>query len=359
MIKRIDRYLLTYFFAALFVVVAAIGLTIIAINAVEELRDFVDHNVPMLTILEYYTYFGGWVIKSFFPMFVLLAILFSISILARRHEILAMKATGLSLYRITAPLFIVTMFLAAAHFYYSEYVYPPANKKRLEIKEFTIEKKSKRALDRVHNIYRQISKGYFYTIGSFNVERREGSDLKIYRARSNRLSEVITAAQIKYVDHRWIASDGVIRTFDNKGESFRRFEAIELPDIEEKPDDFSRRIGKPEDMGYVELARYIDLMKRTGAPYLRESIDLDVKLAFPLSSCIVVLICIPFASNPRRGSIAVSFALGTVISLVYFVMFRTLQSAGYNEKVPKELAVWGVNGLFFLVGVISMWRARK
>ena len=100
-------------------------------------------------------------------------------------------------------------------------------------------------------------------------------------------------------------------------------------------------------------------MKRTGGPHVRESIDLDLKMAYPLSSCIVVLICIPFASNPRRGGIAVSFALGTLVSLIYFVALRSLQSAGYNEKVPKELAVWGVNGLFFLVGLIAMWRARK
>ena len=89
MIKRIDRYLLKHFFAALLVVMAAIGITIISINAVEELRDFVDHQVPLLKILEYYVYFGGWVVKSFFPMFILLAVLFSVSILARRQELLA------------------------------------------------------------------------------------------------------------------------------------------------------------------------------------------------------------------------------------------------------------------------------
>lgn len=359
MIKIIDRYLLKHFFAALFVVIAAIGITIISINAVEELRDFVDHQVPLLKILEYYVYFGGWVVKSFFPMFILLAVLFSVSILARRQELLAMKATGLSLYRISAPIILTTLILAGGHFWYNEYVYPPANRKRLEIKNFTIEKRSKRSINRVHNIYRQISKGYFYTIGSFNVERRTGTELRVYRSEGNRLREIITADQIEYVDAIWLASDGVVRTFDSTGETFREFPTMQLRDILEVPEDFSKRIGKPEDMGYDELKRYIELMKRTGGPHVRESIDLDVKLAFPLSSCIVVLICIPFASNPRRGGIAVSFALGTLVSLMYFVMFRSLQSMGYNEKVPKELAVWGVNGLFFLVGLIAMWRARK
>ncbi|HWR83679.1 MAG TPA: LptF/LptG family permease, partial [Candidatus Deferrimicrobium sp.] len=125
------------------------------------------------------------------------------------------------------------------------------------------------------------------------------------------------------------------------------------------PDDFARPIGKPEDMGYMELKAYIDLMKRTGGPYLREAIDLDIKLAYPMASVIVVLVSIPFAANPRRSGIAVSIAIGALVSLVYFVLFRVLQSAGYNERVPPEVAVWGVNALFLLVGLIAIVKAKK
>ena len=109
MFAKIDRYLIRYFFVSFFVVAVAIGLTIIVINMVQDLRNFIDHKVPIAEILEYYVYFGGWVIKSFFPVFVLLAALFSISMLARKNEILAMKASGLSLYRIALPLLITSI----------------------------------------------------------------------------------------------------------------------------------------------------------------------------------------------------------------------------------------------------------
>jgi LPS export ABC transporter permease LptG len=359
MIKRIDLYLLKSFFLSLMVVTVAVGITIIVINIVEELRDFIDHKVPLLSIAEYYLYFGGWVIKSFMPMFVLLATLFSVSIMARRNELLAMKTSGLSLYRITLPYLLAAMLLSIGHLYYNEYLYPPANKRRLEIKEFTIEKRSKQRLKHVSNIYRQIRPGYFYTVASFNIDRAEGRDLKVYKTDQNRLSQIITASMIHYRDHQWLARDGMIRMFDSAGESFSEFVEMPLADIQDKPEDFSKRIGKPEDMSYDELKAYIELMKRTGGPYLRESIDLDIKLSYPLASVIVVLISIPFASNPRRGGIAVSIAAGALISLVYFVLFRVLQSAGYNERVPRELAVWGVNGLFFVVGLAAMVKAKK
>lgn len=360
MIKKIDLYLLRYFFFYLAIVVTAFGLTFCIINLIEGLRDFIDHKVPLTTILQYYVYFFGWVIKSFLPMFILLAALFAISSLSRRNEILAMKASGLSLYRLTLPILITVMIISGGHFYYNEIIYPPWNKRRLEIKNFTIKQKSKRTFTRQKDIYRQIEPGYFYTIGTFNVERQEGRNFRLYQSQNNRLSRIITSEHIDYRDSHWFARKGVERIFtDRPGLTFLEFDSMMLPDIEEKPEDFAKRLGKPEDMGYRELQSYIDLMKRTGGPYLREKIDLQIKIAFPLASVIVVLICIPYAANPRRGGIAVSIAIGALISLIYFISFRILQSAGYSEKVSEPVAVWGINSLFFVVGIVSILKARK
>jgi lipopolysaccharide export LptBFGC system permease protein LptF len=41
------------------------------------------------------------------------------------------------------------------------------------------------------------------------------------------------------------------------------------------------------------------------------------------------------------------------------VAFRMLQSAGWNGKIPEEIAAWSVNAVFLLIGIILMWRAPK
>ncbi|RKX28115.1 MAG: hypothetical protein DRP47_05145 [Candidatus Zixiibacteriota bacterium] len=358
--KKIDLYLMKSFFTSLLVVTISFTLIIIIINVIEELRDFVDHEVPLVKIAEYYFYWCGWVLKSFLAMFILIATLFSVSILARHKEVLAMKASGLSLYRMALPYLVVTLLLAAGHFYYNEYIYPPANKRRLEIKQYTIEKHSRASDAQVSNIYRQVRPGYFYTMSRFNADRMEGRDLKVYVTENDRMERVITAPTLVYRDHKWLARNGSERIFSSdSSETFREFDVLILSDIRDNPKDLAKRIGKPEDMGIEELKGYINLMKRTGGPYAREAVDLGIKYSFPLASFIVVLLSIPFASNPRRGGIAVSISVGALISLFYFVLFRILQSAGYNEKIPRELAIWGVNGLFFIVGVITMLKARK
>lgn len=357
---KLDRYILTLFIQALIVVTIALGATIIIINMVEELRDFFDHDVPLAQILEYYLYYGGWVIKTFLPMFVLLAVLFSVSLLARRNEILAMKAGGRSLYRITLPLLLISIAIAGAHFYYNEFFFPPANQKRVEMKAYIIEAQSRKSHLLARNIYRQIKPGYFYTIGNFNVAKRNGSVFRLYLSENNQLKRLVVADKIIYEDFVFKAVHGEDRLFeDGASVSFESFDTLDIADIKDKPDDFARKVAGPEEMSLGELVEYIALMKRTGAPYLKELVNLKTKFAFPLSSAIVVLISVPLAANPRKGGVAVSFAVGALISLVYFVLFKTSMATAYSGKIPVEVGVWGVNTLFLATGVVLMIKARK
>jgi len=359
MIKTLDKYLLRYFVGALLILTIGFGILIIAINMVEELRDFIDHDVAFSNIFIYYIYFAGWIIKSFLPVFILLAALTSIGILARRNEILAMKAGGLSLYRIAMPLLIFTFILSVAHIYYNEVIFPPANEKRIEMKEFTIKKRSKKATLSARNIYRQVNPELFFVVRNYDIPRREGTEVKIFRSSEDKLVELITAQKIRYTSRGWMLYDGVSRMFADTAETFTTFDSLSAAYIKDKPSDFERPLGKPEDMGYDELSHYVKVMKRTGAPYVRELVDLKFKISYPFASFIVILICVPIASNPKRGGIAISFALGAGIALLYFVCFKVIQSFGYNERLNPDIAAWLINGIFLAVGLVIMLRARK
>ncbi|MEP0829211.1 MAG: YjgP/YjgQ family permease [bacterium] len=359
MLKVVDRYLLRHFIAALLLVAFAFGILIVIINMIEELRDFIDNRVPLLEVVTYYAYFAGWILKSFLPVFVLLAALISIGILARRNEILAMKTSGLSLYRIAAPLLIFSFLLSLGHIYYNEFIFPEPNKRRVEMKEYTIKKRPRESRETSRNIYRQVSKDLFFIINTYNVAAREGAEIKLYRSVENRLTEFITAKKIRYTEHNWMLYDGVRRVFGDSSEAYFTFDSLSAAYIQDKPSDFEVPLGKPEDMGYRELERYIELMRRTGGPYRRELVDLKIKLAFPFSSFIVILICVPIASNPKRGGIAVSFALGAGIALLYFVAFKLTQSFGYNEKLSPDVAAWSINAAFFLVGLVILITSKK
>ncbi len=359
MMKVLDKYLLRYFIVSLIMIGIGIGVLIVAINMIEELRSFIDNDVSIVDIMIYYTYFAGWIVKSFLPVFVLLAALTSIGILARRNELLAMKSNGISLYRIAAPILVFTFILSLAHIYYNEIIFPPANKKRVEINEYTIKKRSRASRLRAQDLYRQVNKNLFFVIRSYDIPRQEGKQIKIYKAKDGRLAELITAQKIVYTSRNWMLYDGVRRIFTDSTEQFDEFDSLSAAFIEDKPSDFERPLGQPEDMGYEELKNYIKVMKRTGGPYLRELVDLKFKLSYPFASFIVILICIPIASNPKRGGIAFSIAVGAGIALLYFVSFKVLQSLGYNGKLSPDLAAWLINIIFLAVGLVIIIKTPK
>jgi lipopolysaccharide export system permease protein len=245
------------------------------------------------------------------------------------------------------------------HIYYNEIIFPEPNKRRVEMKEYTIKKRSTSARRLANNIYRQINKDLFFTIGSYSIPKMEGKDFRLYRSRDDRLVELTTARKIMFTDRSWMLYDGIRRLFSDTTEEFNTFDSLSAAYIQDRPSDFEIPLGKPEDMGYKELKHYIDMMKRTGGPYRRELVDLKLKLSYPLSSFIVILICVPIASNPKRGGIAVSFAIGAGIALLYFVCLKVTQSFGYNEKLHPDIAAWIINGTFLVIGLVIIRKARK
>ncbi len=356
MIKTIDRYILRYFIVSLILVAFAIGLLIIAINMIEELRDFVDHKVPFSDILLYYVYYAGWILKSFLPVFVLLAGLMSIGILARRNEILAMKASGVSLYRIATPLLVFSFFLSIGHIYYNEVIFAEANMTRVQIKEEKIRRRAPRDKEWINLVHRQVNKNLFFTLRAFSPALRQGRDIEIYWSDENKLQKLITADQIKYTSKGWMLYDVIERKPD---QPFIVYDSLPAPYIQYKPEDFVTPIGKPEDMSYDQLENHIRLMKQGGENFQRELVDLKLKISYPFASFIVILICVPIASNPKRGGIAVSFALGAGIALIYFIAFKVIQSLGHSGRLDADVAAWSINTVFLLIGLVIMFRARK
>ena len=112
-------------------------------------------------------------------------------------------------------------------------------------------------------------------------------------------------------------------------------------------------------MGYRELAGYIEVLKKTGSSYTRELVDLKTKISFPFTCFIVMFISIPLASNPKRSGVAMSFAIASGVSLLYFVIFKVIQSLGYSGKLDPNLAAWMINIVFLMIGMVIFARSHK
>ena len=88
-------------------------------------------------------------------------------------------------------------------------------------------------------------------------------------------------------------------------------------------------------------------------------VELYLKVSFPLTNLIVVLIGTALAIRVRRGGLAISFGLAVFISFVYYAIIRTGQALGHSGTLPPFLAAWLGNIVFGVLGLELLRRARR
>jgi len=111
--KILDRYLIKQFLLTIIFGLLAFTLIFVVIDMMENLDDFIDQNVSMDIILNYYLVFSPEIIKLITPVAVLFAALFTAGKAANLSEITAIKASGVSLFRFMIPFLITTLFVCA------------------------------------------------------------------------------------------------------------------------------------------------------------------------------------------------------------------------------------------------------
>jgi len=90
--------------------------------------DIQVNRVKGSVVLHYYTFFSPAIVQLVTPVAVLVAVLITFGVLARRNEVTAMKAAGISVYRIALPALAMGLLVSFLVFAASEYVLPPANR---------------------------------------------------------------------------------------------------------------------------------------------------------------------------------------------------------------------------------------
>jgi len=101
--KKLDLYLIRQFLVTLSMTLMGFLCVILIVDLIENLDRFIDNAIPFKITLKYYFYAIPWFINIGLPMSMMISTIFSIGLLAKRNELTAMKATGISLYALRFP----------------------------------------------------------------------------------------------------------------------------------------------------------------------------------------------------------------------------------------------------------------
>ncbi|MBX2991848.1 MAG: LPS export ABC transporter permease LptG [Bacteroidetes bacterium] len=360
--KLIDRYIIRQFLTTTLFSLLGVLVVFIVIDAMENLDDFIDRNASVQIILTYYLYFMPEIIKLIMPVALLLASLFVTARMSTQNELTAMKAGGMSLYRIVIPYLVVAFIISIASVYFNGWIVPKANKHKFTLERVYLLKNTVSGSGA--NIYIQDSPTRILSIGYYDEYRSTASRVSIQDFNDTNRTMLVGRIDAQTMEwdstgHRWMMRSGVRRWFADDKEHYEAFEIHFLEKIHFDPEDLRKKQEQPDEMEYRALEKFIDNQRRAGQDVSRWLVDYHSKISFPFASVIVVLFGVPFASVKRRGGIGVQLGISLLICFIYLIFMKVSQVFGYNGDVNPLLTAWMANLLFLVGAAFIIIRVQK
>jgi lipopolysaccharide export LptBFGC system permease protein LptF len=148
------------------------------------LKDILQQRHWLSTIGEYLINLTPSMLYQITPLAVLIAVLVTFGVLNRNSEIIAMKATGISLYRLVIPIVSIAAILSVSLFIFDQYYLPQANRRQEALRNIIKGKPAQTVLRPEQNwIFGQPHPGepdriFYYQF--FDPQRNEFANLSLF-----------------------------------------------------------------------------------------------------------------------------------------------------------------------------------
>lgn len=362
LLNKYDRY---SFFAVLKVMVLMVLFLIfifILLDFSENSDDFSDRGAPISAILQdYYLHYIPEMARLISPVALFLSVLLIVGQMAERLEIVALKAAGVSMYRLFLPFLFVSTLVALGIFALDSKIVPSSNKAKAAFEKKYI-KSSKTQQMEFTRIYRQENTDAMLSISSFEGSRNTGYTIKFFKYdSSDALVYTINARRMEWKeeDSLWHFEDVKYRTFHELGYEEVSYQNMDTV-LNVYPRDIARTSSDIYQQSYQEAFDYINALQRSGADKLDQPrVQLYGRLLYPLGCIIVTLIGFAISTRRLKGGKGLLLALGLGISFIYLAVMKIAEPLGSNGKVEPLIAVASPHLLFFIIGLGLLIISRK
>ena len=355
----LDAYVLREFLKIFVLVLVSFVLLMLVFTFFELMGDILRNHKPLTIVGEYLINLTPSMLYQITPLSVLIAALVTFGELNRTSELTAMKATGISLYRLVIPIVAIAGILACALFAFDQSYLPQANRKQEALRN---EIKGRPPQTTLHPDQKWIfgqqqpgQPGHIFYYQFFDPDTNDFANLTLFEfdPQTFAISKRVFASRVLWdgKTQSWLFENGWERSW--KGPElagFREFQQASFPELREAPEYFKKENLQSQEMNFGQLQRYIGDLRQSGFDTMRLRVQLYHKLAYPLVTIVMAVLAIPFAlSMGKRGSLT-GLAFAIAIALGYWVVAGLFDAMGSVNYLPAAVAAWSPDILFGLTG---------
>jgi len=359
--RILHRYVVREYLKIFSLSLSSLILIYVIVLFLQKMDLIIKYQAPFYLIFEYLLYRIPEVIFQWIlPYAVLLATLLTLGTLSRHSEITAMKAGGISLYRIISPLLFLVFLISICSFLGNEYLVPYTNQRTQYLLDVKVRKEQPSGFFKNYKIWYRSDQRIF-NIQLVDPQKKVLKGFTLYQFDNRfRCTQRIDAREAKWINGKWKFSEGAIRDFDAGGSiQMTPFREMEFS-LTENWETFQTIERQSKEMSYSELRTYIQKIQSAGYDATRYLVDLYAKHSYPLLNLIMVLISVPFAlKTGRSGGVALSIGMSVMIGFAYGVTFYIFLSFGKSGVLSPFLSSWIPTLLFGLAGIFALMSVKQ
>lgn len=353
--KILRGYIMNELLGAFFMSLAVFTFVLVMGNIVKLAEMVIAKGVDLIYVIKLFGYLTPYLLSFSVPMSILTATLLCFGRLSSDNEITAMRASGISLYKMASPVIMIGLALSLGLLWMNDKVLPVSHyQTRKTLVEIGIKKPTA-----------FLEEGTFiknfkdYIIFIYNIKGNKLNGIRIYQPQKDRPVRTIIAKSGEFgVDEerqvirlRLYNGSSDEPDFDNPLRFYKlNFKVYEvtlnlkdyIPKIEKKP----------KDMSIAEIKQEISKLKSESIEDINSlKVEMYKKFSLAFSALVFVIMGIPLGITARRSERSVGFGISLGIMIIYYILAVGCESISLKGMLDPAIAMWIPNILLLFFGV--------
>lgn len=350
MLRKLDLYVAWAFVPPLVVCTAAVVGLHVVVDAFQRLDEFLEIEVHQLVpmLFKYYAMFIPLKAIQLLPSMVLIGAGLALAQMAKHNEITAMKACGISVYRITVPIFVLGVVLGMVGFGAQETLVP---KLALRVLHMTRDLGEEACLENYSGNDPETNTRF--RIHSFDLTSKTMRGVAAVRLRPNGTRALmVRSGKGLWVGRDWLLQGVTLSRYDEKGEL--------VGGVQQHAEyAFSTNLTI-DDLNVSQLdpgmlsTDQLRALRRRSPDDRRYVVTLHARMVQPLTGVVLLLIGIPclLGSSGMSRSRLLGVLACILICVAFWATTFICTSLGNEAYLPPVLAAWLPVALFGSTGIL-------
>jgi lipopolysaccharide export system permease protein len=372
-VRLLDRYLLRELLVPLTFCLVGFLIFWISFDLFSELGKFQDYKLRGSDVALYYLVKIPEFLVIVLPIGLLLALLYTLTTHARHHEITAIRAAGVSLWRLSMPYLMVGVAASVVLFIVNEFWSPRSADLAERILRRRVEEKLKYTAPRYSKLLFINQRDNRYWALDYDAVKQEMRDVHVDWRFPDGSTRIFTAARGVRTNGLWFFFD-VKQQTEILGNIFPTnriiTNAMAMPEFaRETPELIKSEMSMRERLSHIQtdkaevpLREIINYLRLHPHPEKKDAARIYTKMhgriAAPWACLVVALIALPFGAASGRRNVFVGVASGIFICFAYFIFLQLGIAFGTGGYLPPWLAAWLPNLLFGGTALFFIFRVR-